>query len=96
MPGNLFVFARITPKPEHFKDALQAIKAIMPSTLAEPGCHEFSLHEGEEDGRLYLYEHFEDDAALEAHHAKAYTRDVFEKYETWLAQPVEITKMRRL
>jgi len=96
MSRDLFVFAKITPKPEHFTDALQAIKAITPSTLAEPGCREFSLHEGEGDGRLYLYEHFEDDAALEAHHAQTYTRDVFEKYETWLGQPVEIMKMRRL
>lgn len=96
MSDGVFRFAIITPKPEHFSDARAAITEIIPETLDEPGCREFVLHEGDEDGRLYLYECFSDEAAFEAHHAKPYTKAVFQSYERWLAEPVEIIRMRRL
>jgi len=96
MSDYVFRFAIITPKPEHFDEARNAITKIVPATLDEPGCNQFVLHEGDGDGRLYLYECFSDEAAFEAHHAKAYTKEVFKSYETWLSEPVEIIRMRRL
>lgn len=96
MDNHIVLFARITPRPEFFEDARRAVLSIVPATREEPGCHEFILHEGDGDGRLYLYEKFVDEAAFAAHHAQPYTRDVFEKYETWLAAPVEITRLRLL
>jgi quinol monooxygenase YgiN len=97
MTDPLIVFARVTPKPEYLDAARLAILDIVPQTLAEPGCRAFSVHADREVAEhLYLYEVWDDAAALEAHHAQPYTRAVFARYENWLASPVEITKLRRL
>ena len=90
----LSVFACITPKAEHFEDAKSAISAILDRTRSEHGCRLFMLHEdGERCGRLFLFEMWDDDAALQRHYEQPYTREVFAAYEDWLAEPVAITKM---
>ena len=89
----LAIFATITPKPEHLQEAKQAVLDIIPDTLREPGCRRFELLEAGTGDRLHLWEIWADDAALEAHYQQPYTREVFEKYKTWLARPVEITRM---
>ena len=95
MPNPLCIFATITPRQEHLEDARQAIVDIVPQTLEEPGCRTFRLLEG--DGNLLrLYEEWDDEAALEAHYAKDYTKAVFAAYENWLAEPVDIIRLRRV
>ncbi|NIA68958.1 antibiotic biosynthesis monooxygenase [Pelagibius litoralis] len=97
MPETFSLFARIVPKPEHLEDARQAIQEIIPATRREAGCREFVLHEARDGaGHLFLYETWDDDAALEAHYAQPYTLSVFERYRDWLAEPVQITKLTRL
>lgn len=96
MSELLTVFARITPKPQFLDAARQAVLGIIPATRAESGCRAFTLHDGDGDGRLYLYEIWDDDAALAAHHDQPYTRAVFDSYLEWLSQPVEITRLRAI
>ncbi|WP_156800322.1 putative quinol monooxygenase [Thalassoporum mexicanum] len=98
-----YAFATISVKPEFFADAKQAILAILPQTLAEEGCEMFTLHTDydgvdydEAEPILYLYEIFADEAAFNFHHAQAYTKQVFEKYKTWLAGEVIIKRLKRL
>ncbi|MCQ8186132.1 putative quinol monooxygenase [Parvularcula maris] len=95
MAGPLCILATITPRSEHLADARDAIVGIVERTCAEPGCQTFRLLEGP-DGRLRLYEEWDDEAALEAHHAEDYTRAVFAAYEGWLATPPEIVHLQRL
>lgn len=90
---GLFVFARIQPKPQHFQDAKSAICEILEPTREEPGCQQFSLHEGQGDGCLYLYEAWRSEGDLASHYQQPYTKSVFERYENWLAQPVDVTRM---
>jgi len=87
----LVIFARITPKQEYFNAAKEAVLKIIPTTLLEPGCRIFSLHEA--DGELILYEMWENEEALNLHHEQEYTKAVFAQYEYWLAKPVHIEKM---
>jgi len=96
MAEPLHLFARIVPEPDHFAAARDAIRAIIAPTLDEPGCHAFVLHEGDGDGCLYLYEVFADQAALEAHAQQPYTREVLAQYDEWLAEPVQVTRMKRV
>ncbi|WP_316013894.1 putative quinol monooxygenase [Roseobacter sp. HKCCA0434] len=92
---DLTVFARIEPKPEHYHEALTAIRGIVDATRTEPGCRRFEVNAGQPgDPALYLVEWWRSDAALDAHYAQDYTRAVFAAYEGWLARPVEVTKMR--
>ena len=92
--GGLFLFATIRPKPEHFDAARSALDSLIPKTLAEPGCHLFAAFEGRsEEGVLHLFEHFDDQAALDAHYAQPYTQAVFASYESWLQAPVEVVRL---
>ncbi|WP_027707065.1 putative quinol monooxygenase [Zooshikella ganghwensis] len=94
MSDQLFILARITPKAEFFEDAKTAILKIITPTLKEKGCRQFIVHEG--DISLYLYEEWDDQAALDNHYSMPYVVPVFESYKEWLAKPVEITKLSKL
>jgi quinol monooxygenase YgiN len=96
MPNPLFIFAEITPKPEHFKDALRAITGILEQTRAESGCHSFDLFEAPDQKALYLFEEWLDQDALDQHHAQPYTAAVFKAYEGWLAEPPRILPLHSL
>ena len=95
MANGLTIFARITPKPEHFDAARRAVLDIITATRAEPGCRAFTLHDDWEfGGRLYLHEVWDDMSAFTAHHEQPYTQAVFDSYHEWLSQPVEVTMLR--
>lgn len=97
MTDPLIVFARISPKPEHLAEARQAILDIVARTRAEPGCRIFTVYDDRDvTEHLYLYEIWDDEAALETHYAQPYTRAVFDRYDDWLASPVAVTKLRGL
>ena len=96
MTQSLFLFATITPKPESFADARAAVIEIIPYTLKEDGCVQFTLLEDKaDDGRLYLVEEWTDEAALQAHYAQPYTQAVFDRYRNWLAEPVATVRMKK-
>lgn len=94
MNTNLFVIAKITPKAEYFKVAKESILNVVTPTLEEEGCRQFSVYES--DTTLYLYEEWDDQAALDEHYSMPYIEPVFESYKEWLAEPVEINKLSRL
>ena len=97
MNPPLVLFARIRPKPEHYDTCRRALLEVVPLTRAEPGCRAFALHEAEPaDGTLYLYEVFDDQAALDAHLAAPYMQPLFEGFGTWLEAPVDGVKTRPL
>ncbi|WP_166350984.1 putative quinol monooxygenase [Phytoactinopolyspora limicola] len=96
MNNHLFIFAKITPNPEHYLLARDALANIMEQTREEEGCHAFSLLENRDEGHLYLYEEFTDEAALDAHYRQSYTQAVFKLYQDWLATAVEVTKMQHV
>ena len=70
------------------------LNRIIDRTRAEPGCIEFRLSENVETGTLHLYEEWQDEAALKAHHEQPYTVAVFKAYESWLAEEPEIVRLR--
>ena len=93
---DLYVFARIRPKPEYLQDAKSAVLEILEPTREESGCRQFNLHEGQGDGCLYLYEAWRSEDDLARHYEQPYTKAVFERYQTWLAEPVDVVRMSRL
>lgn len=90
------IFATITPKPEHYEQAKSAIKSILQDTRSESGCIQFDVHSDLENTRIFLYEQWADEKALQDHYQQAYTKHVFKCYETWLAQPVDIKPLTLL
>lgn len=89
--GHLHIFATIRPKAEHFAEAKAALEQLVAPTLAEPGCHLFTVLENrDEPGLLHLFEIFDDDEAVAAHYTQDYNKAVFASYKAWLAAPVEV------
>ncbi len=93
---HLYVFAKIILKPQFFSDGRNAIRGIIEPTRREAGCIQFELHQDEAASTLFLYEEWNDSGALEEHYSQPYTKNVFENYSLWLAQPIEIHKMMKL
>jgi len=88
---RVHVFATIKPKPEYFEEAKTALEQLIEPTLEEPGCHLFTVFKScDEPNVLHLFEIFKDKAAIEAHYAKEYTKQVFLKYKEWLLVPVDV------
>lgn len=96
MSNQLYIFAEITPKPQHLKDAHNAILGIVDQTRKENGCRSFDVFEGLEAGEIYLFEEWDDQNSLDVHYGKPYTAAVFASYEQWLAKPPKIKKLSRL
>ncbi len=90
---SLFIFATINPKEKYFKRAKKALLNILEPTQKEEGCLNFELYD---DGSfLYLHEEWRDESCLRIHHDKSYTKELFEKYNKWLFNPVEVIKMKK-
>lgn len=92
----LHVYAKITPKPEHYERAKSAVEGIVPATVKETGCARFEFFTDTDNTTLHLVETWTDQTALDAHYAQPYTKKVFAAYQDWLAKPPEVQTMTRL
>ena len=64
-------------KPGHEDEAVGLFRAITGPTRAEPGCRMYLAHRSTSDPRrFFLYEQYDDQAALDAHRSAAH----FEQY----------------
>jgi len=90
---NLFLIAKVIPKVEHFEDAKNALLDIIEQTLQEEGCIQFELYDDKK--HLYLYEEWINESSLAQHYEEPYTKVVFDKYQKWLAKPVQVMKMEK-
>lgn len=91
---RLFLFATITPKPEFYDAAREAVQSIIVPTLQESGCHVFAQFDSTDGAdKMYLFEIFESNDALDVHYEQNYTKTIFASYQEWLAKPVEVTKL---
>lgn len=80
------VFATIPVKAEHMEEACRAVSGIVSATRAEEGCHVFEPRRAADGSpTILIYEEWTDRAAFDFHHAQDYTKDVFAKYDNWLA-----------
>ncbi len=96
MTNTLFGFAKITPKSKHYTDAQDAILAIVEETRAESGCIQFTVLSDPDQGDIFLFEEWQDEAALKEHHGKPYTKAVMDNYDNWLTEPLRFETMTKL
>ena len=65
---NITVLARFLAKKECIDDVKEALKELVPPTIAEPGCIKYDLHqENDNPQAFFLYENWQSDAYLDAH-----------------------------
>jgi quinol monooxygenase YgiN len=94
MGPPLTIMARIRPRPEYHIEVKQSLQGLIGLTVKEEGCLTFDLYEGEDDGCLYLFEQFVDEASFRFHHEQDYTKSVFASYDLWLIEMPEVHRMR--
>ena len=91
------VFATIPVKPEHMDAACEAVAAIVPATRGEDGCVCFEPRRAADgSSTIMIFEQWADRAAFDFHHAQDYTKDVFAKYENWLASAPVLVEAKPL
>ncbi len=57
-------------KPGHEDEAVDRLRRLTEATRAEPGCRMYQVHRSPADPlRFFLYEQYDDQAALDAHRA---------------------------
>lgn len=91
------VFATIKLKLQHVVEARYALTILVSRTQKEEGCRVFNLLISPENKQtIYLYEEFTDEHAYNFHISRDYTQEIFKKYETWLAEPIQKIVMNKL
>ena len=91
------VFATIPVRPEHIDAVCEAVNAIVPATRGEAGCVAFEPHRAADGSpTIMIFEEWADRDAFDFHHAQAYTKEVFAKYEGWLGGDPQLTEVKPL
>lgn len=90
----LAVFVRIQIKPEYRDRYIEASMAdAIGSTNNEPGCHRFDVLKDDDDpNRIYFYEVYEDEAALQTHLTMPHFQTWQDTVADWTAQPMEMVR----
>jgi quinol monooxygenase YgiN len=85
------ITARIFLKPEYVAQFLEAAKAMIDSSNAEPGCEGYMLYQNPYDPtQLIFVETWKDQAAIDVHFSMSYFKAFGPKTQDWLAQPTEL------
>ncbi|MBP2300708.1 putative quinol monooxygenase [Azospirillum picis] len=89
--------AYLVAKPGQEQALADAITAIVPAVLQEPGCLAYNAHVSREaPGTIVMYEVWQDKAALDAHAAAANFKGLAAQFDTLLNEPLRIDTLRRI
>src|SRR5438552_333599 len=90
------VIARIKAKPG-MEDTVRQLFKLLGPTRSEKGCINYDMHQSFDDASLFLFhENWSSDEDLQAHLASPHIKSWFEKSKTLLAEPVEVTRCKRV
>ncbi len=98
MDKSIVLWIKITPKPEFFEIAKEAILKVIPQALEDDGCKCFSLHESvvEDDRSFYLYEIFDSQDAYNRYALHPFSLKIRESFKEWLACPPSLIKLSKV
>jgi quinol monooxygenase YgiN len=91
------VIAKIKAKPGCEEGVRQALRSLLAPTRAERGCINYDMHEAVGDPATFLFhENWESEEDLQAHLRAPHLAAWFELSRTVLAEPIEISRWRRV
>jgi multiple sugar transport system substrate-binding protein len=91
------VIARIKARPGKEAVVRAELQKLLAPTRVERGCINYDMHEAPGDPSMFLfYENWESEADLTAHLQSPHIQAWFKLSEDLLAEPVEITRLRRV
>ncbi|MEM5420939.1 MULTISPECIES: putative quinol monooxygenase [Paraburkholderia] len=92
---TVYLFASITPKPEHVAEVETLMRDMVSHTRKEPGNLRYDLLR-RADGApgFYLYETYVDEAAVQAHRESAHFVAYRAKIGAWVTEPPEVKLLK--
>jgi quinol monooxygenase YgiN len=85
------ITAKVFLKPEKVADFIEAAKAMIDSSNAEPGCLSYQLYQNPYDPAQFIFvETWKDQEAIDIHFAMPYFIAFGPIIQDWLAQPTEL------
>ncbi len=91
------LFARLVPRKGQELALRDAITAIVPAVLREPGCRGYTAHLSRtEPGTVVMYEVWKDQAALDAHATGENFTGLQARFDDLLGAPITIETLRRI
>ena len=88
----LTVLARLKAKEGAEEEVKQLLLSLIGPTHAEPGCIDYTMHQGTEDKSLFMfYENWTSKEALDEHIQKPYIQAFIAKSEDLLDGTLDIT-----
>lgn len=96
-PKQIQLIAYLQAKPGKEQELADAVLAIVPAVLKEPGCIEYAPHVSREDpSMVVMYEVWADQDALDLHAAGANLGALAARFEELLATPLKLEPLQRL
>jgi quinol monooxygenase YgiN len=93
----IHLIAHLVAKPGQEQALIDAVLAIVPAVLREPGCIAYVPHVStERPGTVVMYEVWENQAAIDAHAAGPNLGALSARFDTLLAEPLRLEPLRRL
>jgi quinol monooxygenase YgiN len=91
------VIAKLVAKSGKESALEKELIALISPTKLEAGCVEYVLHRSQKNpAELVICETWSSPAALEAHHAMPYMRELMGKMEGLLAEPFQVSFLEKL
>ena len=72
------------------------LQGMLTPTRAEPGCERYELYGSDARGRFYMYETWENQAALDQHIATPHFRHLQQAVGELLTEPFEVNILRSI
>ena len=87
---TVVVLATLHPRPGRLAEALEVVRANVPTVHAEEGCLTYAVHVAQDPERIVFVERWTTPEALAAHGASPHMARTGEALEPLLAAPTEV------
>jgi quinol monooxygenase YgiN len=92
---ELVVFARFHAREGQEEAVAAAIRAVVITSRAEPGCVAIAAHVSVRDPRLFfIHSRWVDEAAFEAHASFPHTARFLKNVQSLIDHPLDVTRTR--
>lgn len=89
--SEIRVIARALARSGKENQLLELLRGMLAPTRAESGCKLYELYESSAEGRFYLYEIWESQAALDQHAASPHFKHLEQTVEEFVREPFEVS-----
>lgn len=95
--SEIGIIAVLKAKPGQEAALREALVQLVPPVRREPGCIEYTLHEGLDDPGLFIvYETWADQAAIDRHGQTPHFLAFAARCESLLAEPMDVRLVSKL